>query len=150
MPMNAASEIIARADFGLAQEAPAHVEEVLPADGAAPRRARLLLDALEDCCLPPERMQDVFVAVSEAVTNCVLHAYPLGVRGTIRVKAWALQNALAVLIADQGQGFDPGSTFRGQRSGLGMGVSLMRSVASEVRITSRPGAGATVFMVFRP
>jgi len=142
--------IITAADLDLARSAPAPVDEVLPGDEQAPRQARRLLDALEGCCLPPERMNDVLVVVSEAVTNAVLHGYPPGEAGPIHLKAWALDNALAVLIRDEGCGFDPGSAFRAPRSGLGLGLSLMRAVATELRVVSRPGGGATVFMIFRP
>jgi len=145
-----AARIISTADPLLAREAAAPVDVVLPADVAAPGRARLLVREVDGCCLPPHRMTDVLVAVSEAVTNVVLHAYPDGRAGSLRLKAWPRDNALAVLVMDEGRGFDPGNIVRGERTGLGIGVDLMRRLASEMSIVSRPGAGAAVLLVFRP
>lgn len=146
--MTPALDIIARADLELARQAAADVDETFVADEFAPRQARGAIAGLP-CLLPAARMRDALVAVSEAVSNAVLHAYPGGGEGRIRVKAWAMRAALAVLVADDGEGFDPGSSARGTRSGLGMGVLLMRTLATEVTISSRPGYGAAVLLVFR-
>jgi len=146
----AVSQVIPMSDPLAALEAPAPVDLLLPADTWAPRRARDALARLDGGGLPPERLQDAMVAVSEAVTNAVVHAYGHGGGGAVRLKAWAQGDALAVIVRDEGCGFDPRSTVRGERTGLGMGVSVMRSVASEMRIVSRPGAGAAVFLLFRP
>ncbi|HWH13381.1 MAG TPA: ATP-binding protein [Miltoncostaeaceae bacterium] len=145
----AVSHVIPSTDPLAALDAPAPLDLLLPADTSAPRRARSALARLEGYGLPPERLQDAMVAVSEAVTNAVVHAYA-GSGGAVRLKAWARDETLAVVVRDEGCGFDPGSTFRGERTGLGMGVSVMRSVASEMRIVTRPGAGAAVFLLFRP
>lgn len=145
-----AARIISTADPALAREAPAPVDVVLRTDLAAPARARRLVREVDDCCLPPSRMNDVLVAVSEAVTNAVLHAYPEAAEGPVRIKAWSQDNALAVLVLDEGRGFDPDEVVRGARTGLGLGLDLMRRLASETSIVAHPGAGAAVLLIFRP
>jgi len=145
-----AAQIISGADLELARASAAPLDEVLPADPHAPWHARRLLEALEQCSVPPERMSQVLVAVSEAVTNSVLHAYEGDEAGAIRLRAWTLDEALAVLIEDEGRGFDPRNALRGTRTGLGLGLSLMLTLATELRVQSQPGLGAAVFLIFRP
>jgi len=144
-----AAQIISTADLVSAQKAAAPVDEVLPADPRAPSRARRLVCGLEGCRLPPERVDDVRLVVTEAVSNAVVHAYASGEPGTVHLKAWALDDSLAVLVSDSGCGFDTTSTLRGAGTGLGMGISLMRSAATEMTIVSSPMTGTAVLMILR-
>ena len=137
------------ADPAVAIETSAPVDEVLVTDTGAPAAARALVTGVAQRSLRPDRLADLLVVVSEAVTNAALHAYPPDRPGAVRVKAWAQPGAVAVLVRDEGCGFDPASTFRGVRSGLGMGVGLMRAVASELTIASWPGAGTVVLVTVR-
>lgn len=86
----------------------------------------------------------VAVAVSEAVTNAVVHAYPSGGGGEIRVEARLKGPNMVVLVSDGGDGIrpHPGSP------GLGYGLALVASLADEISIADSPGGGTTVRMRF--
>lgn len=97
-----------------------------------------------------EEISDIRTAVSEAVTNCIVHAYPGGV-GIIHITVSAYENGLIkIKIRDKGvgianikQAMEPlYTTLGGERSGLGF--SVMESFCDKVRVTSKPGQGTSV------
>ena len=99
-----------------------------------------------------EEMGDIRTAVSEAVTNCIVHAYPNEL-GTITVRCRILKdNVLDVVVKDKGIGIAdieqakrPAYTTGGsERSG--MGFTIMESFMTDLEITSKPGKGTTVHM----
>ena len=99
-----------------------------------------------------EEMGDIRTAVSEAVTNCIVHAYPDEL-GIITVRCRILKdNTLDIVIKDKGIGIDniekaktPMFTTGGaERSG--MGFTIMESFMSWFEVTSAPGKGTSVHM----
>jgi serine/threonine-protein kinase RsbW len=125
-----------------------HVELVLPADPesivVARQMVRGLIDALE---WDDASRNDISIAVTEACTNAVLHAYPDGA-GEYAVHAWVEPERLVVAVRDQGRGITPRLDSRA--AGLGLGLPLMLAISDEVSFTSA-GEGATeVRMVFSP
>ena len=88
-------------------------------------------------------LQRLRVAVSEAVTNAVEHAYAEGSSGEVVVSAVFSQNELQVSVADEGNGMG----LRPRRQGLGLGLLLITSLADRVEITGR-GPGVVVTMAF--
>lgn len=99
-----------------------------------------------------EEVNDVKTAVSEAVTNCVIHGYGNG-RGTIYIEAGIEGNELTVSIRDEGRGIDDikkamepmyTSDTSGERSG--MGFSFMEAFMDQVAVNSEPGRGTMVIM----
>ena len=104
-----------------------------------------------------EEIDDVKTAVSEAVTNAVIHGYENG-NGIIAVEAEAQEDGriLTVRIADRGTGIkdvkkamEPMYTSdpSGERSG--MGFSFMEAFMDEVEVESEPGKGTVVTMKTR-
>lgn len=86
-----------------------------------------------------ERVEAIKLAVSEAVTNAVIHGYS-DHSGQISVVAELGDGgALQVLIADNGRGMLP----HRDSDGLGLGVPLMTSLADHVDITSPTDQGGT-------
>jgi serine/threonine-protein kinase RsbW len=89
----------------------------------------------------------VDLAVTEAVTNVVVHAYrdtgPADGPGRIRVALTIEDEAALVVVSDEGAGMAP----RGDRPGLGMGLSLIASVCDELEIEQRDD-GTRVHMRF--
>jgi serine/threonine-protein kinase RsbW len=81
---------------------------------------------------------DVGLAVTEAVTNAILHAYRGGESGEMRIVACAEPDRLVVVVRDYGCGMSP----RPDSPGLGMGLSIIGRLAAEVNI-ERPADGGT-------
>ena len=99
-----------------------------------------------------DELGDVKTAVSEAVTNCIVHAYPDTV-GEIRLRAWITDgNTLHVSVRDHGVGIadlekarEPMYTTGGaERSG--MGFTIMQTFMHELKVASAPGKGTNVVM----
>ena len=97
-----------------------------------------------------EELADIKTAVSEAVTNCIVHAYREQV-GRIYITASIYENGLVrVKIRDRGCGIPDVhkameplyTTLGGERSGLGF--TVMESFSDHVRVRSEPGRGTTV------
>lgn len=85
------------------------------------------------------------LAVSEAATNVVLHAYRDGVaRGAIHVTASVTGGALEVCIGDDGVGMSP----RPDSPGLGLGLSLMASEADRFEVRSGDDGGTRIVLRF--
>ena len=99
-----------------------------------------------------DELGDIKTAVSEAVTNCIVHAYPEKL-GNITLRCRILKdNVLDIVIKDKGVGIPdieqarrPAYTTGGaERSG--MGFTIMESFMTDLEITSKPGKGTTVHM----
>jgi serine/threonine-protein kinase RsbW len=86
------------------------------------------------------------VAVSEAITNVVMHAYVGSSPGAVTVDAW-LEDAdhFTVRVLDEGHGLIP----RADSPGLGLGMGLMAQMADDFRVANREGTpGTTVLLRF--
>ena len=99
-----------------------------------------------------DELGDIKTAVSEAVTNCIVHAYPDRI-GPIIVKARILpENVLDLVIKDRGCGIEDVEQARkpmfttGGEERSGMGITIMESFMTEFKLTSTPGKGTTVHM----
>ena len=99
-----------------------------------------------------EELTDIKTAVSEAVTNCIVHAYP-DTLGEIRLTAKLRGRRLIVSIKDSGVGIEDvqkamtplyTTSADGERAGLGFAV--MESFMDRLRVRSAPGKGTTVTM----
>jgi stage II sporulation protein AB (anti-sigma F factor) len=89
------------------------------------------------------QVDDVRIAVSEAVANCVMHGYRDGKHGMIRVTGRLQRGRLLVTVADNGIGMtpNPGST------GLRLGIPLITKLCDDVRFSSSD-SGTVVSMSF--
>ena len=99
-----------------------------------------------------EELGDIRTAVSEAVTNCIVHAYPNGL-GMISIRCRILKdNILDVVIKDKGIGIADIDKARkpmyttGGSDRSGMGFTIMESFMSDFSVVSKPGKGTTVHM----
>ncbi|NLB37558.1 MAG: anti-sigma F factor [Clostridiales bacterium] len=97
-----------------------------------------------------EEISDIKTAVSEAVTNCIVHAYPVSV-GKIYIWAGLYEDGrVRIRIKDRGcgiidvkQAMEPlFTTLGGERTGLGFAV--MESFMDKIRVRSKVGSGTTV------
>ena len=99
-----------------------------------------------------EELGDIRTAVSEAVTNCIVHAYP-DTCGKIHILCRIYTGGLLEItvrdrgigITDVGQAREPLFTTGGSDR-AGMGFTIMESFSDGFRVTSRPGKGTSVTM----
>jgi len=99
-----------------------------------------------------DELGDIKTAVSEAVTNCIVHAYP-DTLGRIRVRAKLLaDNTIEIAVQDWGRGIADVEQARtplyttGGEERSGMGFTIMESFMDKLRVRSTPGKGTTVVM----
>ena len=99
-----------------------------------------------------EELGDIRTAVSEAVTNCIVHAYPEEL-GNITLRCRILKdNILDIVIKDKGIGIPDLEQARkptfttGGAERSGMGFTIMESFMTNFEVSSQPGKGTTVHM----
>ena len=99
-----------------------------------------------------EELGDIRTAVSEAVTNCIVHAYPDEI-GIITLRCRILKdNTLDIVIKDKGVGIPDVEQARrpayttGGSDRSGMGFTIMESFMTAFDITSAPGKGTSIHM----
>ncbi len=99
-----------------------------------------------------EELGDIRTAVSEAVTNAIVHGYPDDL-GTITLRCRILKdNVLDIVVKDRGVGIPDIEQARrpmyttGGADRSGMGFTIMESFMTDLEITSQPGSGTTVHM----
>lgn len=102
-----------------------------------------------------ETVTDVKTAVSEAVTNAVVHAYPRGGAGSISITATLTHETrtIEIEISDEGvgipdiaQAMEPFYTTLPELERSGMGFAVMQSFMDGLSVVSTPGLGTKVYM----
>lgn len=98
-------------------------------------------------------ISEVRTAVSEAVTNAIVHAYGERNNGSVVMRAFLEADRVNIEIEDSGCGIDdielamkPFYTSQPERERSGMGFSLMQSFMDGVQVHSEPGKGTIVAM----
>ncbi len=91
-----------------------------------------------------QTMSDIKLAVTEACTNVVVHAYPDG-EGPLRVGATVTADLLTVVVRDEGQGIVP----RADSPGLGLGLPLIATLAESLELGKDDEERTEVRMSFR-
>jgi anti-sigma regulatory factor (Ser/Thr protein kinase) len=94
--------------------------------------------------VPLETLRDLALAVSEVLTNVVVHAYPNGApTGTMAVTACIDDRELRVTVADEGVGIAPGAAPR-----FGLGLTIVAEVADRLELAPADGGGTAVRLAF--
>jgi stage II sporulation protein AB (anti-sigma F factor) len=100
-----------------------------------------------------EELGDIKTAVSEAVTNCAVHAYPDSL-GRVMLRMRIMKGGrLEIVVKDWGRGIEDVKKAReplfttGGAERSGMGFTIMESFMDKLRVRSSPGRGTTVTMV---
>lgn len=98
-------------------------------------------------------LSDIKTAVSEAVTNCTVHAYPDAVGKIELTVALYEQDKLVITVADKGvgipdieQAMQPMFTTGRPDERAGLGFAVMQSFMDQLKVRSRPGKGTRVTM----
>ena len=99
-----------------------------------------------------EQLNDIKTAVSEAVTNCVVHAYPDNV-GTVYITAKLKNNTLTVTVKDKGvgisdiqQAMQPMFTTDVKTERAGLGFAVMQTFMDKIKVYSTVDKGTRVVM----
>jgi serine/threonine-protein kinase RsbW/stage II sporulation protein AB (anti-sigma F factor) len=119
------------------------LELELPVDRASVAKARRAVGDFAESAGAVR--SDVELATSEAVSNSVVHAYPDGGPGTIRIRGELSDEALRVTISDDGSGLRPNLASKG----LGLGLPLIARLSEDYRLEDGSNGGAVVTMSFR-
>ncbi len=100
-----------------------------------------------------EEIADIKTAVSEAVTNCIIHGYE-GETGIIKINCKIDKRKLIVEISDTGKGIEnvdiakePLYTTKADLERSGMGFTIMESFMDELKVESILGLGTKVTMI---
>ena len=99
-----------------------------------------------------EELADIKTAVSEAVTNAIIHGYEKKT-GIVKISAWIVENKIIIEILDKGKGIEdieqakePLYTTKPILERSGMGFTIMESFMDEVEIDSVVGLGTKIKM----
>jgi anti-sigma regulatory factor (Ser/Thr protein kinase) len=107
---------------------------------------RHVLGAFADALrLPPDLVADMQLAVTEACTNVVRHAYGDSAHGTIDVVIRPAGDRLDLIVSDHGSGMGPSS----DSSGPGLGLPMITALADHVEIDGGHTRGSRLVMSFR-
>jgi serine/threonine-protein kinase RsbW len=109
----------------------ADMQLALPARAENIAIVRHAFGALGDAyALDAQTLSDIRLAVTEACTNVVVHAYPDGEEGPMEVTATLWMDELRVVVRDEGRGIGP----RPDSPGLGLGLPLIASLTESVEL----------------
>lgn len=102
-----------------------------------------------------EEINDIKTAVSEAVTNCVVHAYNKGENGIVEIecKVDEKERSIEIVVRDFGKGIadvkqavEPFFTTSPEDERSGMGFTIIETFMDEMSVESTPGKGTVVRM----
>ena len=129
----------------LMERAHTDVKLTLPAQPENVSVIRHVLGAFAEALrLPDELVEDLRLAVTEACTNVVRHAYPPNETGPVEITIQPMEEHVSVIVSDHGRGIGTSS----DTTGPGLGLPLIAAIADEVDLQPVPGGGSRVAMTF--
>ncbi len=111
---------------------------------AVARARRDVAQAAGELGVDPGRLADLLLAVSEAVTNAVLHAYRDRAPGGVRLELRREGDEVRVTVADEGAGMRP----RPDSPGLGLGLPLIARLSASLEVATGETGGTRLCMSF--
>src|SRR3954454_23515846 len=125
------------------QQVATDVKLTLPARPENVSVIRHVLGAFAEALrLPDDLVEDLRLAVTEACTNVVRHAYPPDQTGPVEISIQPLEEHVSVIVSDHGRGIGTSS----DTTGPGLGLPLIAAIADEVELHPVPGGGSRVAM----
>lgn len=102
-----------------------------------------------------EDLEEIKVAVSEAVSNCIIHGYKNDPNYTVNIICTVYEDAMEISIEDEGVGIEDVSramqaAFSTEEDRMGLGFTFMQSFMDKLNVESAPNKGTKVTMVKRP
>ena len=116
---------------------------LLAVSTSVPTVRQALREFLAELDVNPDRSEEIMLAVNEACTNVVMHAYPDG-DGDVSVRAEEADGQIVVDVLDTGAGMCP----RVDSPGLGVGLPMIVMLADSVEIDRPDGGGTHLRMRF--
>lgn len=118
---------------------------------AVPANVALLRQAAtgvaEACGYPTQSVEDIRLAVTEACTNVVIHAYETEGGGTIQFEARPARDEVVFAVRDEGRGVPEAQR---EGAGLGLGLLLIEALAPKSELRANPsGRGSEIVMAFQ-
>lgn len=100
-------------------------------------------------------LEDIKVAISEAVTNCIVHGYENDANHTVGVVCTIYDNILEMIVEDEGKGIADISqamqaAYSTDPERMGLGFTFMQSFMDRLDVQSGVNKGTKVIMVKRP
>jgi len=94
--------------------------------------------------LSAEIVADLKLALTEACSNSVRHAYDEGREGVVEILYELSDDRIAIQVTDDGSGFDPQTLERAQEEldEGGLGIAIIRALTDELEIGARPEGGS--------
>jgi serine/threonine-protein kinase RsbW len=136
--MNAALAVATRPQASFTLAFPANAEQIAPI-------RRSIVSLAEIAGVSDDELGDIALAVSEALTNAVMHAFTGRPGGTVTVSAEVAGDELEVVVQDNGSGMRP----RTDSPGLGLGLPIIAQVTTAVDVRKGSGdRGTRVCMTF--
>jgi serine/threonine-protein kinase RsbW len=91
--------------------------------------------------LSDELLADLKLALTEATSNSVRHAYGDKDPGVVEISYELFPDRLVIEVTDEGEGFDPAAAAASadELSEGGLGIAIIRAIADEVEIGAQPG-----------
>jgi serine/threonine-protein kinase RsbW len=127
------------------ERAVTNVKLTLPARPENVSVIRHVLGAFAEALqLSDEVVEDLRLAVTEACTNVIRHAYPTSRPGPVEVSIRPLDEHVVVVVSDRGRGIGTSSDTRGP----GLGLPLIGAVAEAIDVQPVAGGGSRVTMTF--
>ena len=121
------------------------IDESWPAEPTAvPAARRTVLGHLRASLTPDPPLADIGLAVSEAVTNVVQHAYVNQSPGPVRVRVESGPVEIEVMVEDAGRGMAP----RMDSPGLGLGLPVIATLAERFDVRKSRSGGTRLCMWF--
>jgi serine/threonine-protein kinase RsbW len=129
---------------GLERDGTREIRLRIPAKAEYITLCRLALTGLAQLRdMGDDTLAELKLALTEAVSNSVRHAYGPDGAGHVDVTYELRPEGLGIEVVDDGEGFDPeeGPSFEGEElSEGGLGIAIIRAIADEFEIASAPGA----------
>ena len=119
-------------------------ESWLAEPASVPRARGAVVALAQSAGATADALDDVRLAVSEAVTNVVMHAYAGSEPGPVHVKARVERRRLLVEVSDEGGGLRA----RPDSPGLGVGLPLIAAVTETLQVSNSDGEPSRVTMTF--
>ncbi|MFF2482100.1 anti-sigma F factor [Paenibacillus sp. NPDC058071] len=103
-----------------------------------------------------DELNDLKTAVSEAVTNAIIHGYDGDASGKVKIEAWIEGDAVSITVSDRGRGIEdlelarqPLYTSKPEMERSGMGFTIMENFMDRFEVVSKLNAGTRVEMLKR-